>query len=211
MMNKTKKALLGTALAGALVVGASAGTYAWFNAEVKVSGDIQNYTLELNDTTQDAITLFGNEGIKLAPSRTAGPETFDIKNTGELDQVIRMGADFTLTGPNGPYVTNVDGSVYKITGSAQLLLNGNPVGGALPFNTTAAQIDTLFAGDTWFPSEDGKFWNGTQLVLPSGYGVRVTLNVKLDEDAGNKYQAATLFGELEVDGKQTDEGSEFND
>ncbi|MEH6987464.1 hypothetical protein [Cytobacillus firmus] len=195
-MKKMKKALLGTALAGTLVIGAGAGTYSWFNASYTAGGEITNHTLTINGDTEAYESLdFGNK--KLAPSRVV-EDSFSFKNTGSMDQILRATLDLALYDGN----TNVgvpDKSMYTIT--AQAYYNGSPVG--QPVTGNAQTIDNWFASNDWFPSENGA---GN---LPPGAQIKVDLKVKLLENAGNEYQGKTLKGGLTVEARQTDTGSEF--
>jgi len=200
-MNKMKKALLGTALAGAVVVGASAGTYAWFNAEYTNSGTVTNHTLEINNGYSVDETL-QFDGL-LAPSRTVST-TFKIENTGSMDQILRGKFDLVLKDADG-VTTTLSKDQYSLTADVKLYRPGLgditiPVGPA-----TADVID--YFNNMWIPDADGL----EQVYFQPGDAVKVNLHVTLNENADNKYQGAKLEGNLEIDGRQTDSGSKFND
>ncbi len=186
-MNKMKKALLGTALAGTLVVGAGYGTYSWFTAESTVSGDIQNYTLSLSPSS---VHLFdANE--KLAPSRTISDE-FTITNSGELDQFLR--GKFSLTSDKA-----VDSSKYKVKVTAWY--NDIPLGS---IGGTGAQALDLANG--WLPNEDGT--RGLP-AFKEGDKLKFKVDVTLDELAGNDYQGVNVSGTATIQGSQTDTDAAF--
>jgi spore coat-associated protein N len=202
-MNKMKKALLGTALAGTIVVGAGFGTYSWFNAEVLTSGEVTNYTLKLNGDTQDTITL-NPTAKKLAPGRSIS-ETFNIKNDGELDQIVRGGLNFTLY--DGEVVSGVNKNMYDVSVVITWTDKNGDLKGSRTITTNAAAADAAFAGDTWFPSESGS--SNPDHYFMSGDNLKFDVTYGLNSAAGNVYQGLTLEGEFEFDGKQTDTGSEF--
>lgn len=194
-MNKMKKVLLGTALSGVLIAGAGAGTFSWFNASYDASGTITNHTLEINGSVEATETLdFGNK--MLAPSRTVS-DSISIKNTGSLDQIVRLNADFALYDGT----TNVgtpDKSGYEMT--ATVFYNGARVASA---TGNVEEIDEFLELKEWWPST-----GGIGNFVP-GAEVKVDLNVKLLESAGNEYQGKTLRGELKVEARQTDANSQF--
>jgi spore coat-associated protein N len=193
-MKKVKRALLGTVLAGAVVVGASVGTYSWFNAQVVSSGNIQNYTLELNDgAPKQAIVWEVNK--RLAPSRTVNG-SFEIKNTGELDQDLRFGVKFNVNDDaNSPLLSG-----YRV----KAIVKYYPLGSDTPNSTVESEFMELGQLSTWLNEKSIE-------VFPSGAKLGVELTVRLESDADNQWQGATLNGEIEVDGRQTDNGALFND
>jgi spore coat-associated protein N len=93
-MKNIKKVLIGTALAGSLVVGAGYGTYSWFTAETSAMGTIDNGTFTLGEMG----TLFTNQ--KIAPSQIGESELETIDNTGSLDQILKATYNHTIT-PGG--------------------------------------------------------------------------------------------------------------
>ncbi|WHY35139.1 TasA family protein [Cytobacillus firmus] len=193
-MKKMKKALLGTALAGTLVIGAGAGTYSWFNASYKASGTITNHTLTIDEGTSvtEPITFSG----KLAPGNNV-TGSFAFKNTGSMEQVVQAGLDLQLKNSDGS-TSSLNKDMYKIY--ATVTYNGT----TLPtFSGDADDIDSYFAGDTWRPN------NGTRGFMPDDT-VNVDLKVELKTDAGNEYQGKELYGEVVVRGKQIDAGATYN-
>jgi spore coat-associated protein N len=182
-MNKMKKALLGTALAGTLVVGAGYGTYSWFTAESTVSGDIQNYTLSLSPSS---VHLFdANE--KLAPSRTISDE-FTITNSGELDQFLR--GQFSLNADKA-----VDPSKYEVKVTAWH--GEDKVGSIAGTGAEALKFDNM-----WYDARD-------HFTFGSGDKLKIKVDVTLKESAGNEYQGVTVGGEATIQGSQTDTGAAF--
>lgn len=202
-MNKLKKGLLGTTLAGALIIGAGAGTYSWFNAEYKASGAITNHTLTINGDTQSSETLFTD--AMLAPSRTV-TDSFSIENTGSLDQIIRAKFDLALF-DGATNVGSPDKSGYTLNATVSFTRDGNTYGPFTVSDIPAQDLDDLIGNSTWLPDS-----SGLEIVyFEPGDKLDVTLDVHLLESAGNEYQGKTLKGALEVDARQTDAGSQFND
>ncbi|WP_053361523.1 hypothetical protein [Bacillus sp. FJAT-27251] len=82
-MKNVKKALLGTAIAGTLVVGAGFGTYSWFTSEQSVQGSVQNAVIDISaaeningNGTANLLNLTG----KFAPSRSVYSDPIAFKN-----------------------------------------------------------------------------------------------------------------------------------
>ncbi|MBO9128496.1 hypothetical protein [Bacillus sp. 165] len=200
-MKNVKKALLGTALAGALVVGGGYGTYSWFTAQVTASGEVQNTTLELNNGVVEAGSLFP-EGKKLAPSRETGEKTITIVNTGEENMFVRGKIDFMVEKDNEP---------------AKNLLKGYRVQPVLKYNgeviadlgwVEIKDLQPLL--DQWLPGKDGTGNNPADSgQFAAGDKFEIVLNVMLEKNAGNEYQGATLKGNFEFQGKQIDENAKF--
>jgi spore coat-associated protein N len=195
-MKNVKKALIGTALAGTLVIGAGAGTYSWFNASYKASGEITNHTLTINGETS-ALETVAFDG-DLAPGRTVNGG-FSFENTGSMEQVVRAGLDFQLKDKNGNPISTPSKDDYLVT--ATVTYNGTTYPAV---SGNADVIDQYFAGNTWRPNA-----NGVGGFMP-GDKVEVALQVKLNEGAGNEYQGKKLYGELVIDAKQTDTDATFN-
>ena len=95
-MKNFKRVLIGTALAGSLVVGAGYGTYSWFTAQTSATGTIDNGTLALGDM---GVNLFKQE--KFAPSKTVESDLKTIDNTGSLNQILKATYNQKITGPGG--------------------------------------------------------------------------------------------------------------
>lgn len=195
-MKNVKKALIGTALAGTLVIGAGAGTYSWFTASYNASGDITNHTLSINESLTAQETLdFDN--VKLAPSRTVS-DRLTIKNTGSMEQILRVKADLALYDGS----TNVavpDKSQYEMT--ATVFKDGVRLGG---HTGSVEDIDDYLESKAWHPNNNGADVN----FMPDDEFV-IKLDVKLKETAGNEYQGKRLRGTVTVEAKQTDSGAQF--
>lgn len=201
-MQKMKKALLGTAIAGALVVGAGAGTYSWFNASYTASGAITNHTLTINNSTTATQNLVFGEKM-LAPGRDVSDQ-LKFENTGSMDQILRLGLNFTLKNEAGQVIQIPDKSKFIVTATIHFT-RGSHTYNLGPVSGDAQTIDTYLHGNTWFPDSSG----AENAVFKPGDKVVVDLNVKLDENAGNEYQGKTLFGVAELDARQTDSESQF--
>ncbi len=198
-MNKTKKALLGTALAGAVVVGAGFGTFSWFTSSAEVTGSVENSTLKIS-AGEDAnfdLTVDGDNYSALAPGRTAsGIAT--IENTGDEVVVLTGEFDFTLSNIVAP-LRNTD-TVATLSGyDVEVLVDGESVFGGPETSRdrrTAAHLEDVDVLEDF--------------VLASGDIVEVELKVSLDgPTTGNEYQGAELSVDFEAFAKQTDEGAQF--
>lgn len=195
-MKKVKRALLGTAIAGAVVVGASAGTFAWFNASYTVSGEITNHTLTINDELEATEELdFDNK--MLAPGRTVN-DSFSIKNTGSMEQILRVSANLGLYDDN---TEKEEPGLSEYILSATVYYNGKKVAS---HSGNAVEVERFLEAKEWHPNKDGKDIN----FMPEDE-IKVDLEVKLKESAGNEYQGKMFKGEIKIEARQTDAGSEF--
>jgi spore coat-associated protein N len=204
-MKNIKKALIGTTLAGVLIAGAGAGTYSWFNASYKASGEITNHTLTINDVTDASDKLF-EDSEKLAPSRFV-EDSFSIENTGTMNQIVRAKLDLALFDGE----TNIgtpDKSVYSIDVTGTFTRDGQTHNISLP-GISAQELDDFIGNNTWIPDENGADDLGEEAYFQPGDKLDLNLKVTLDEGAGNEYQGLTLKGAVEVDGRQVDDGSQF--
>lgn len=196
-MNKFKKTLLGTALAGAVIVGAGAGTYSWFTASYEASGTVTNHTLEIKDKETGATSsnLIFND--LLAPSRSVNADQITIKNSGSLEQNLRAKLELQTLDENNNVVNDLDKSKYTVTA---VIKSG---GYTETITGTIQDIENIFAGGKWVPTIDG--------VGPFAVGAEATIDVTvaLSADADNKFQGKKLKGTLTIQGKQTDAGSQF--
>lgn len=231
-MKSLKKALLGTALAGTLVVGASYGTYSWFTAEQSATGEIVNGTLTLGEMG----SLF--EHTNFAPSQLLISEWNTVDNTGSLDQELL--ATFTHSVNKEVNVSKYkvgylaikfkekDEGVFKVK-DWKLRLGGILNGTTNPARTMAKaadnagyevvegvlsdeQVQTMMKAQAEGGSnskviklgngENGKFWR-----LKSDESIGIIFGVKLSEKAGNDFQGAKYDATFKVEAKQTDEGA----
>lgn len=226
-MKKAKKALLGTALAGALVVSAGFGTYSWFTDVKTANGEIDNGTLTLGMDTQ----LFAHENF--APSQILVSDFKKIENTGSLDQILR--ATYTHSVDKASvkkykvgylaikYAERPNETVLKDI--AMAYQNGfdkgvgNPVipngkskqaasyeveGGLLSEEQASAMKAQAANHEKAIHFGKGGFWN-----LKDNQNIEIMFFVKLLDSAGNEYQGAHYDAEFKVEAKQTDEGAEF--
>ncbi|MGC4377807.1 hypothetical protein WD019_12810 [Fictibacillus sp. Mic-4] len=234
-MNKAKKALLGTTLAGVLVVSAGFGTYSWFTSETKASGEITNGTLSINhgqDITEKVIS-----GENFAPSQLKFGDWLTIDNTGSLNTHLKVTLNQSLD-------KNVPIGKYKV-GYIALKYKKKPNGDT--FQAAKQKLKNLFEGTTneaksLAANEQGeelapgvyavtgivsgnderglratssKDWvlgdgtNGKFWRIKSDEYIDLTFGFKLDESAGNDYQGAKYTANLNVQAKQTDGGSQY--
>ncbi|MQR94610.1 TasA family protein [Fictibacillus phosphorivorans] len=226
-MKKAKKALLGTALAGALVVSAGLGTYSWFTDVKTANSEIDNGTLTLGMDTQ----LFTHE--KFAPSQVLVSDFKKIENTGSLDQILRASYTHSVDKASAKkykvaylaikYAERPDETVLK--GMATEYEKGfkkgvdNPVmpsgkskqavgyeveGGVVSADEASAmKMQAANQEKTFKFGKDG-FWK-----LKDNQSIEIMFFVKLLDSAGNEYQGAQYNGEFKVEAKQTDEGADF--
>ncbi|MFF2876376.1 hypothetical protein ACFVR2_08650 [Gottfriedia sp. NPDC057991] len=201
-MNMLKKGLIGTALAGSLVVSAGYGTYSWFTAQVEASGTIQNSTLELNNGQTEAAIKFSPE--KLAPSRITTIAPIIIENTGEEPMFVRGKVNFTLENNPNNIKPNKFLRAYEV--QPTVLYNGQEIAdlGWLDI----ADLQPLL--DKWLPSKDG---SGSTPNDPgqfnAGDKIQIKLQLRLKENAGNEFQGASLKVDFAFEGKQIDENAAF--
>ncbi|MBE4907937.1 hypothetical protein IMZ08_07715 [Bacillus luteolus] len=111
-MKNVKKALIGTALTGALVVGAGFGTYSWFTSEQVLSGSIENAIIDISAAeningsgTANLMNLTG----KFAPSRSAYSDPVVFKNGSNESAHLSVKYTSTLTGADA----GADLSMYR--------------------------------------------------------------------------------------------------
>jgi spore coat-associated protein N len=233
-MNKLKKALLGTTIAGSLVIGAGIGTYSWFTAEKTATGNIVNGTFGLGDMG----TLFDQQ--KFAPSQLIYSDWQLVENTGNLDQLLRATYTHSVNSANATvkkYKVGYLALKFKQKPTEDQLIAYKQKLGAL-FNGTyndvtprlkAAvgnnveveqgilsddQVKSLMSsraqgqGDnmtrTITLGDGTKFWS-----LKEGQYIDIMFGVKLSENAGNEFQGVGYTGSFKVEAKQTDEGAQY--
>ncbi|KMJ58921.1 hypothetical protein AB685_07545 [Bacillus sp. LL01] len=109
-INKVKKAVMGTALAGVLVAGAGFGTYSWFTDSTEAQGQVKNAIVEIAGGGQ---TTFDYSSGYLAPSRSLIAKEWKTIENNSTDRRISLNASFTgkLYGDS----SDIDFSQYKST------------------------------------------------------------------------------------------------
>lgn len=161
-MMKMKKALMGTMLAGAVVVGAGwgAGTFSDFTSSASVNDNkIEAGTLSLEATGQ------AFNATNVAPGFEES-RTFEVKNTGSLDaKNIRATVTVSLKDKNDNPITNL--GAYN---NFQFVLDGNTV--------TLAQLKPAI--ENYLAAQDLTLGDGEKLELP--------VTVKLLRAADDTYQ-----------------------
>ncbi|WP_096156686.1 hypothetical protein [Bacillus sp. FJAT-45066] len=130
-MTKVKKAVLGTALAGAIVAGAGFGTYSWFTGSTEAHGVVDNAIVEITGGGQ---ATFDYSSGYLAPSRSQIAEGWKTIANNSTDIKINLDATFTgkLYGSEG-----IDFSQYR---SAAIFVFNEEANGV----TDAGFIDSAF-------------------------------------------------------------------
>ena len=122
-MNKVKKALIGTALVGSLVVGAGFGTYSWFTSNATVSGSVDNAVIKISPETETLnFKVIDNE--KLAPSRTAFSKYVNLKNHSSEDTWLTIDFKSELSGGE----SGADLSAYRSASVIRVNYLSWPVG-----------------------------------------------------------------------------------
>ncbi|CRK80825.1 hypothetical protein [Neobacillus massiliamazoniensis] len=228
-MRKWQKTLIGSALAGTLVVGAGIGTYSWFTAESKSAGTIVNGTFSLGELQP----LFNHD--QFAPSQLLFSDWNTIKNTGSMDQVLRATYSHKIDHANVninkykvgyialKYKEKPNGDVLKdYKYKLDALLNGttNPISSFAKADPSNYEVETGVLSDSEVQSlmkaegdksskvitlGDGKkFWK-----LKTDEYIDIIFGVKLSENAGNDYQGVKYDAEFKVEAKQTDNGAKY--
>ena len=226
-MKVAKKALLGTALAGAMVVSAGFGTYSWFTDVKTANGTIDNGSLTLGMDTE----LFAHK--KFAPSQVLLSDYKTIENTGDLDQVLRATYTHSINKASikkykvaylaMKYTGNID-EAEKVrfksfaqkgfeNGNSNIVMDNGLAKKSVNYEVEAAylseeQVNALQAkkvsNEETIKFGKGKFWK-----LNEGQKIDIFFMVKLLDSAGNEYQGAHYDAEFKVEAKQTEDGAEF--
>ncbi|MFD2707103.1 hypothetical protein [Salibacterium lacus] len=204
-MNKTKKALIATSVAGVMAAGAGFGTFSWFTESQETgSSDVQAGTLSLTDISEERV--FSTEGQLLQPVKQNTAEndseymaegnSITFENDGNLALDPRLMLDVETNGIDG-----ADGNDYKIR------MNLDRTGSV----DWSGQSEWIDANETEAPINE---WfrdaaDGFNRDMEPGDEVTVSFDVYLDQEAGNEYQDSSVTGTLRVDGKQTVEDAEY--
>lgn len=236
-MKKTKKALLATALTGALVLGAGVGSYSWFTSEIQATGQITNGTLEINNGNNIEESIVNYNGF--APSNLVFGDWLTIENTGtmdthleasfshELDQNVSV-SNYKVGYIAFKYTTQPGRDIREATQTKlQELFDGvtNEVEAqeAVAALSDDVEIITGFVEEPEFRAfSEGEVNKGGFVLgdgalpgadnefwqLTEGQYIDLNFGVKLDENAGNEYQGVTYSALLDVIAKQTDDGAE---
>ncbi|CAG9620764.1 SipW-dependent-type signal peptide-containing protein [Sutcliffiella rhizosphaerae] len=109
-INKVKKAVMGTALAGVLVAGVGFGTYSWFTDSTEATGQVRNAVVEIVGGGQAS---FDYSSGYLAPSRSQIAEEWKTITNNSTERQISLNANFTgkLFGDS----SDINFSQYKST------------------------------------------------------------------------------------------------
>ncbi|TCP30931.1 spore coat-associated protein N [Scopulibacillus darangshiensis] len=227
-MKKTKRFLLGTTLAGALIASAGFGTYSWFTSETQAKGAMENGTLQINDGKDITTPIFSGE--KFAPSQLQYGEWLTLKNSGDLDTYLKatLSQSVDKASLDGykigfiamKYTTKPDEDVFEAskinleklfkgpTNERSVAVQGLPKGveavsGILTDDQVkaAADSETIKIGQG---NNEGAFWE-----LKENQYMDIMFGIKLDAKAGNEYQGAKYNATLKVKAKQTEDGSTY--
>ena len=222
-MNKAKKMLLGTALAGTLVVSAGFGTYSWFTSETNAQGSMTNGVLAINDGADIDTPMF--EGTKFAPSQLQYGEWLSLENTGDLDTHIKatykhavdkaslegyevgyMAMKYTITPGKDVYEDSKIKleNLFKGTTNERSIATSNNVDGVEILGNVLSQAEVKSGEIVFGEGSEDDFWQ-----LEEGQYIDIMVGIKLDENAGNEYQGAIYDATLNVMAKQTDDGAKY--
>lgn len=213
-MKNVKKALIGTALAGTLAVGAGFGTYSWFTSHAAVTGEVQNSQLEINGSGFSEFSFDRKAFTKLAPSRTVTTD-FTISNDHDGDATYE---DVVLRGQLA-FVVNRSGDLLT-EDNLQLAFPRNGTYSDLkPYSLQQAlqQYQFTFSWGSTVKTMSGWEWynNGADFLeeqtLDNGDEIKVQVKVTLAADANNNLQGASLIPVVTVDAKQIDFGALYED
>lgn len=208
----SKKVLISLMLVGILAVGAGFATFAWFTAEVSSeNNEFTVGTFELNNGTDvdyGAIVDIDNA----EPGVLSGESIFTITNTGSLDMYLRTMLNLNITDGSGAPVDLATAAGLNYVSKFEILpteISYTPNGGTKQvLYSTATDFIALnefapFLGQ-WIPDAN----NG---IGPFGDGDNITVKfrTRLNETAGNEYQASSVTGSLTVQGRQAVAGSSF--
>ncbi|WJV19364.1 TasA family protein [Rossellomorea marisflavi] len=182
---KMKKALIGTMMAGALVIGAGAstGTYSDFFSEANSAGNkIQLGTLKLSQTG-NVDALFDADNLK--PGSVVNGTVFKVGNTGSLPGKLSVDVEnFVFTDSKGQAVKESDYGKYKDVIVKLDVNNGAYVGeaslGELP--GLFSKVNQYLANKTFQSMEE--------------YTIKPTLTVKKTSENQNDLQGVYVGGDL---------------
>lgn len=221
-MKKTKKILLGTTLAGALIASAGMGTYSWFTSETSANGDMENGVLQINDGKDIEEPLFS--GVKFTPSQLQYGNWVTISNSGDLDTFLKatysqsidkasldaydvgfMAMKYTVTPGKDQYEDSKIALENLFNGTTNERTQKLVKKGDVEVKGKVLSKEETDSGQILFgEGEDDSFWK-----LDEGQYIDIMVGIKLDESAGNEYQGATYNGTLKVNAKQTDDGAKY--
>ncbi|WP_100373750.1 hypothetical protein [Bacillus sp. FJAT-45037] len=194
-MQKTKKALLGTALAGAIVIGAGFGTFSWFTSNAVVSGEITNSVIEITPESQ-VFNMKVNKGEfdNMAPSRVAFSQWTEFKN--RSTEPVKLQAIFNSTLiPDPKHDPNSEASLEKYNQGAMFVFN-SPVQGPGWFgnqqkNRSLSVLEGHLNGNEspYWGKEFGKFYHDLGLwVYPILEGATDEEKAQILTSAGNNLE-----------------------
>ncbi|MFJ7933265.1 hypothetical protein [Sporosarcina sp. NPDC096371] len=230
-MKKTKKFLLGTTLAVALVASTGLGTYSWFTSETHAQGDMENGVLQINNGSDIETPIFS--GKNFAPSQLQYGNWITLNNSGDLDTHLKATFSHSVdkasleeyeigyiamkytTAPNEDIYEDAKiqlANLFEGTTNERSLSTALPAGvelvsGILKGDQAKAMMATADKSREFVIGEGGEgdsFWS-----LNEGQYIDVMVGIKLGEDAGNDYQGAKYNATFKVNAKQTDDGAQY--
>ncbi|TYS52506.1 hypothetical protein FZC83_16895 [Rossellomorea marisflavi] len=179
---KMKKALIGTMMAGALVIGAGAstGTYSDFFSEASSSGNkIELGTLKLQQTG-DVGALLNGENLK--PGSVVEGQSITVKNNGTLDGKLSVNVDsYILKDGNENNISDL--SKYNDI-KVGLYVNGSSIG-EVPIGQLPALYDQANA-----------YLAGQTLAAGQSYTIKPVVKVSRVNGDQNHLQGLKLSGNI---------------
>lgn len=213
-MKNVKKALIGTALAGTLAVGAGFGTYSWFTSHAAVTGEVQNSQLKIEGSGFSEFTFERDAFTRLAPSRTVMTD-FTISNDHDGDMTFE---DVVLRGQL-KFAVNKKGDLLTSDNMDKAFPRNGTYEGLAAYSLQEAleQYHFTFSWGEATKTMSGWEWynNGEdfleEMTLANGEELEVDVEVTLHQDANNNLQGATLRPVVMVDAKQIDFDALYED
>ncbi|GEL09093.1 hypothetical protein [Salisediminibacterium halotolerans] len=208
-MNKTQKALVGTALSATLVATVGFGTYSTFTGDA-TAGDsdvtVETAEMDVNVDSGEAVSLVDHEdGLDhLLPGETWSAEPFTISNDG--DRAITVGNLSDNGYSTNESQFNFSGSILEVDGADELL--------NMDFTFDIEGEKTTMSenyGSSYLSNalEKGQYRGSTpppfHTTLLPGESMEIALDVTLDEEAGNEFQGKDFGAEFYLKYEQNNE------
>lgn len=219
-ISRAKKMALGIALSGALIAGASYGTYSWYTSEVKATGEVTTKTFELTRTPYtasrqiiDVKNMAPGRSFEYPSENTADEGWIGIQNSGQEPMFLRGKLDISLKDRSGTAITETSEYNRKLGKyTFNISVHYQPKGGkrTLVKEYTFRDLsidDPRLSGflNNWQPSENGS----TTPIQPGDKVFLKVHRVMLDSSANNDWQGDSMELNYNVEAKQVEDGAKF--
>ena len=220
-LTRVKKFTLGLALSGALIAGASYGTYSWYTSEVKATGEVTTKTFELTRTPYtasrkiiDVKNMAPGRSFEYPSENTEDEGWIGIQNSGQEPMFLRGKLDISLKDKNGNQIDDTSEYNRKLGKyTFNISVHYQPKGGKRVLVKDYALRD-LSINDSrlanflnnWQPSENGS----TTPIQPGDKVFLKVHRVMLDPSANNDWQGDLMELNYKVEAKQVEDGAQFN-